>query len=289
MRATVRDNRVNHALSVLDGRSPSRPVDVVDALLADYPDDAEVLMLAARVALSHRESSDVAPLLARAEAAGVGEEATRALAAEVAMAERRYADAAEYHRGVLAQNPSGSRALAAHCRLGDALDRTGDKEGAKRAYLDGLKVDPDNAPAWYGVAKLELEAGEAAQAIVHATHAVSLVHAFPEGHYLLGRALLAAGRPRGRGGRLGRVRRRSRRNHLRCARKPCRGEARARPPRRQAARGAGDRPAPRTTAAGVNRLGPAPGDSVEWVRPQASGPPEGTLAPKGAATRADPA
>ena len=70
----------------------------------------------------------------------------------------------------------------------------GDPGGAKQAYLDGLKADDEHAPAWYGVARLALAAGEADEAVAAATRAVSLVHRYPKAHYLLGRALLAAGR-----------------------------------------------------------------------------------------------
>jgi tetratricopeptide (TPR) repeat protein len=78
--------------------------------------------------------------------------------------------------------------------LGDALIRLERYEEAKKSYRDILAIDPDHAPGWLGLAKLSLQRGDAENAVDHATHAVSLIHVYPEAHLRLGEALLAAKR-----------------------------------------------------------------------------------------------
>ena len=105
-----------------------------------------------------------------------------------------YAQAEELYRELIDRGIGGSEALSAHCRLGDAMVRLDDRKAAEAQYRKGLTYDPDYAPAWIGLGKLALHHGDAEQAVEHATHAVSLIHAYPKAHYLLGQALAAAGR-----------------------------------------------------------------------------------------------
>jgi tetratricopeptide (TPR) repeat protein len=194
IRQTLRDNKINLVLSVFDSRRAERAQPIVDELLAEYPDDAHILSIAARTALLRGEPVPAREYIEKALQAGERTTSLISLLAEAAMSEGDYEQAACLYRELIDKGIGGSEALTTHCRLGDALVRLDDRESAEAEYKRGLTYDPDYAPAWVGLAKLALHRGNAEQAVDHATHAVSLVHAYPKAHYLLGQALVAAGR-----------------------------------------------------------------------------------------------
>ena len=70
VRRTLRDNKINLMLSMLDCRTPAAVSAVVEELLADWPDDPLVLFLAAQAALSRGDGVGASALVERAEAAG---------------------------------------------------------------------------------------------------------------------------------------------------------------------------------------------------------------------------
>lgn len=194
IRQTLRDNKINLVLSVFDSRRAEQAQPIVQDLLEEYPDDAHVLSIAARTALLCGETAPAREHIEKAIEIDQRTSALISLLAEAAMIENNYRQAAELYRELIAKGIAGSEALSAHCRLGDALVRLGDRDGAEAEYRLGLTFDPDYAPAWIGLSKLAVHRGEFDQAVDHATHAVSLIHAYPKAHFQLGRALVAAGR-----------------------------------------------------------------------------------------------
>lgn len=194
IRQTLRDNKINLVLSVFDGRRAEQAQPIVDELLAEYPEDAHILSIAARAALLRGEIAPAIEYIDKAIAVDQRSTTLISLLAEAAMMENDYRRAAGLYRELIAKGIAGSEALSAHCRLGDAMVRLGDREGAEDEYRLGLTFDPDYAPAWIGLSKMALHRGDTEQAVDHATHAVSLVHAYPKAHFQLGRALVAADR-----------------------------------------------------------------------------------------------
>jgi tetratricopeptide (TPR) repeat protein len=81
-----------------------------------------------------------------------------------------------------------------YCRLGDTLMRLRRYSEAQHAYQTILDIDGDYAPAWVGLSRLAYKLGNMEDAVDNATHAVSLMHVYPEAHLRLGEALIAANR-----------------------------------------------------------------------------------------------
>lgn len=194
IRQTLRDNKINLVLSVFDSRRAEQAQPIVDELVAEYPDDAHILSIAARTALLRGEASPARDYIDKAIEIDKRTTTLISLLAEAAMIDHDHLRAAERYRELIANGITGSEALSAHCRLGDALVRLNDRDGAEAEYKLGLTFDPDYAPAWIGLSKLALHRGDTEQAVDHATHAVSLVHAYPKAHFQLDRALVAADR-----------------------------------------------------------------------------------------------
>ncbi|MEZ6189879.1 MAG: alkaline phosphatase family protein [Phycisphaerales bacterium] len=194
IRQTLRDNKINLVLSVFDSRRAEQAQPIVDELLEEYPDDAHILSIAARTALLRGESAPARKHIEKAIALDKRSATLVSLLAEAAMIDNEYGQAVELYRELIDIGIAGSEALSAHCRLGDALVRLDERDSAEAEYKRGLAYDPDHAPAWIGLSKLALYRGDADLAVDHATHAVSLVHAYPKAHFQLGRALVAAER-----------------------------------------------------------------------------------------------
>jgi len=79
--------------------------------------------------------------------------------------------------------------------VGEERLRSGDVDGARRAFEAGLKVAPDSAPLWTQLAWTHSEAGRAGDAEAAVGKALALDDAFPYAWYVLGVIHKRAGEP----------------------------------------------------------------------------------------------
>jgi len=194
IKRTVRDNNINLVLSLIGSRRIDGAQPIVEELLEEYPEDTLVLSVAGRFALACGNAEQVREYAKRSESIDGRGTTVIGLLAEAAMLEEDYELAAQLFQEIVGSFKTGEIVPAMYCRLGDVLTRLSRYEEAESAFRDILEIDSDHAPGWLGLAKLSLRRGDAEEAIDHATHAVSLMHVYPEAHLRLGEALLAANR-----------------------------------------------------------------------------------------------
>jgi len=194
IKQTLRDNDINLVLSLIGSRRVGVAQPIVEKLLEEYPEDTLILGVASRLALALGNAEEVRKYAERSEAIDGRDATVIGLLAEAAMIEEDYELAVQLFQEIVGSLQDGLTIPAMYCRLGDALTRLSRYDEAGKAYRDILEIDPDHAPGWLGLAKLALKRGDAEEAVDHATHAVSLLHVYPEAHLRLGEALLAANR-----------------------------------------------------------------------------------------------
>lgn len=194
IKQTVRDNKINLVLSLIGSRRVDVAQPIVRELVEEYPEDTLISNVASRLALALGKAEEVREYANRSEAIGGRDTTVIGLLAEAAMIEKDYEYAVQLFQEIINSFAGDPTIPAMYCRLGEALIRLSRYEEAEKAYRDILEVDSDHAPGWLGLAKLSLNRGDAEEAIDHATHAVSLMHVYPEAHLRLGEALMAAGR-----------------------------------------------------------------------------------------------
>jgi predicted AlkP superfamily phosphohydrolase/phosphomutase/tetratricopeptide (TPR) repeat protein len=194
IKQTLRDNQINLALSLFGSQRAASASPIVKNLLEQYPEDALILSLAARMELSNGNAQGVREFAHRSEALDGRKLTVVSLLAEAAIIEEDFEQAISLLLEAIELSTEKTIIPAIHCRLGDTLARTKRYDEAEKAYLDILEIDSDHAPAWVGMSKIALQRGDADQAVDHATRAVSLIHVYPEAHLRLGEALIAAER-----------------------------------------------------------------------------------------------
>jgi tetratricopeptide (TPR) repeat protein len=194
IKQTLRDNQINLALSLFGSQRAAHARPIVDGLLKEYPEDALILSIAARMELSEGNAPGVREFALRSEAIDGRNLTVIGLLAEAAMIEEDYEQAIDHFLEAIALSSGKTTSPATFCRLGDTFVRLSRYEEAEKAYQDILEIDSDHAPAWVGLSKLSLIRGNAEEAVDHATRAVSLIHVYPEAHLRLGEALVAAKR-----------------------------------------------------------------------------------------------
>lgn len=194
IRQTMRDNQINLVLSLLGSLRAAGARPIVDCLLEQYPDDPLILSIASRAALAEENAERVRELACRSEAISGRNMTIIALLAEAAIIEEDYEQAIALFQEAVASFVGETTIPAIYCRLGDTLTRLSRYDDAEKAYQDVLKLDPDQAPAWVGLSRIALKRGDTDAAVDYATHAVSLIHVYPEAHLRLGEALIAAKR-----------------------------------------------------------------------------------------------
>jgi predicted AlkP superfamily phosphohydrolase/phosphomutase/tetratricopeptide (TPR) repeat protein len=191
---TVRDNQINLALSLLGSPLPARARPIIEELLEQNPDDALIQSMAARLELVNGNAAKVRELAMCSSALGGRTVTVIGLLAEAAILDEDDEEAVRLFREAISLFEKDSPVSAIYCRLGDTLARLERYDEADRAFHQILEIDPDHAPAWVGLSKLSIRTGDFLKAVEFATHAVSLIHFYPEAHLRLGEALAAADR-----------------------------------------------------------------------------------------------
>jgi predicted AlkP superfamily phosphohydrolase/phosphomutase/tetratricopeptide (TPR) repeat protein len=194
IKQTLRDNQINLALSLRGSPRPVGARPTVKGLLEQYPDDALVLSIASRLELVDGRADKVRELARRSEAIGGRTMTVVGLLAEAAILDEDDEQAVALFQEAISLFTSECTVPAMYCRLGDALARLERYDEAEAAFQEVLDIDADHAPAWVGLSKLSLTAGDSQKAVDYATQAVSLIHVYPEAHLRLGEALIAADR-----------------------------------------------------------------------------------------------
>jgi tetratricopeptide (TPR) repeat protein len=194
IKQTLRDNQINLALSLVGSQRAADAKPVVVRLLDEYPEDALILSIAARLELSAGNAAGVRDYALRSEAIDGRSLTVIGLLAEAAMLEEDYEQAIQLLLEAIDASTGKTLLPATFCRLGDTLARLHRFEEAEKAYQDILEIDSDHAPAWVGLSKIALQLGNVEQAIDCSIRAVSLIHVYPEAHFRLGEALIAAKR-----------------------------------------------------------------------------------------------
>lgn len=93
-----------------------------------------------------------------------------------------------------AEQSEGERPTV-HCRIGQVYLKLDRLDDAERGFAKALERDSAHAEAQLGMARVLLARGEVDRAVDHALNAVECNRQLAAGHYWLGRALVAAGRP----------------------------------------------------------------------------------------------
>ncbi len=194
MKQTLRDNKINLILSLIGTNRSKEAQPLVEELLEEHPNEALILSLAARLALSNSQAAEVREYAQRCAEIDGRSTTVVGLLVEAAMLEANYALAVDLLQEIIETFHEGITIPAIYCRLGDALILLQRYEEAEKSYQDILEIDPDHAPGWLGLAKISLQRGDNEEAIDQATRAVSLMHVYPEAHLRLGEALFAAKR-----------------------------------------------------------------------------------------------
>jgi tetratricopeptide (TPR) repeat protein len=194
IKKTLRDNRINLALSQFGSRRAANARPIVEGLLEDYPEEVLILNIASRLELSDGNAAAAREFAKRGEAIEGRNVTVVALLAEAAFLDEDYEQAVELFHEAIDLSANDTIVPAMYCRLGDTLTRLCRYDEAARAYQAILDIDSDHAPAWVGLSKISLKFGDAEQAVEYATRAVTLVHVYPDAHLRLGEALIAAKR-----------------------------------------------------------------------------------------------
>lgn len=160
MRYEIGTSGVRCAMLVQQGAGAA---DWIERLSHDFPDDPEVLYLATHV---YSELSTEASQ--RLLAVAPGSIPAHTLNAEVLETQGRTADAIAEYRKVIALNP---RQPDAHYELGRLLlsvaQADAEREEARRAFEEELKIDPGNAASEYQLGDLARQERQWQEAIEH--------------------------------------------------------------------------------------------------------------------------
>ncbi len=109
----------------------------------------------------------------------------------VMMAERRYESALEHLKRAEKARP---RLPYLHNQLGHNFLRLKKPKNAERSFKKAIKIDPENAQSYLGLAMSQLAKRENMKAADSALTAVGLLYSFPRAHYYLGIALHRIGK-----------------------------------------------------------------------------------------------
>jgi len=109
----------------------------------------------------------------------------------LALAARRYGEAADEFRQALVTKPDS---ISAHLNLGAVLTQTGDMQGAITQFEAALGIDPRNTIAHYNLAVLWANQNKSAQAITHLQSVLSVDPNDLSARLLLGQQLSQSGR-----------------------------------------------------------------------------------------------
>jgi len=102
----------------------------------------------------------------------------------------RWQAAADQLRRVLRISPQDAGAAR---KLAEVLEQLGDRSGAISYLRLACNNDPQNGMSWIWLARLQLNAGDAPEALRAAQRAVKLAEGVPDAHLSLGFALYRTG------------------------------------------------------------------------------------------------
>jgi tetratricopeptide (TPR) repeat protein len=173
---------------VVAGGQPAADVPLVGQLEARYPDDADVLYLAARVHMkafndATRRMFEKTPASYR----------VNQLSAEIFETQNKFAEAAAEYRKAIEKNP---RALNLHFRLGRAiLLESHNPEAlalAQKEFEGELALNAEDAAAEFQIGQILNAGGKPDQALVHFQKALELSPDFVEAALAVGRMRVQA-------------------------------------------------------------------------------------------------
>lgn len=175
------------AMSLQDNQASA---DALLLLMKDFPDDPEVLYIAAHY-FSEMGMRAAQELTAKAPSSFQA----RKLQAEALESQGKNEEAAAVYNKILEDNP---KTPGIHYRLGQILladaGATGSTDKAKLEFQKELEVDPTNAASEFILGELARRQGDLDEAIAHFTRASTLDVGFAEAYLALGMSLNASGK-----------------------------------------------------------------------------------------------
>lgn len=206
---TVRELRFNLARDYLDSRLAKDALPLLEALVADHPDQARFRLHLAQCYLELRRNEAVKQvlqaLLDPKSESSAGDETMMPAGSDPPTQPRAWADmlmgVIHFEEGdmdsalacLLRAEQADPRLPHLHLRIGETYLRQRRVEDAERAFHKALEIDGDSPVAHLGLAVVRLRQRRHADAAEQALASVGLQHFLPMGHFYLGVALARLG------------------------------------------------------------------------------------------------
>ena len=130
------------------------------------------LFLCASQAILHAQTTEQAPLMGSAQSGNIKQELSLQDRADIFMARKQYADAVDYYRRALNDQPKNPSSI--WNKLGIAYQQDMDFEAARKAYKKSISMQKDFAEPWNNLGTTFFLQGKPKKSIKFYKHAVEL-------------------------------------------------------------------------------------------------------------------